>query len=61
MPAGVSIPLPYARVDVLVDNDGRFAILELELTEPSLFFDWAPGAPDRYARVLVELAEAARS
>lgn len=59
--AGVSLPLPYARVDVLVDNDGRFSILELELTEPSLFFDWAPGAPDRYARVLVELAEAARS
>lgn len=54
--AGVAMPLPYARVDVLVDNDGRFSILELELAEPSVFFDWAPGAPLRYAKVLVELA-----
>lgn len=53
--AGVTMPLPYARVDVLVDNSGAFSILELELTEPSLFFTWAPGAADRYAKVLVEL------
>lgn len=59
--AGVEQPLPYARVDVLTDNDGEWSILELELTEPSLFLDWADGAADRYAKVLVELAEAARS
>lgn len=61
--AGVPLPLPYARVDVLVDNDGDVAVLELELVEPSLFFGFAdePGgaeAAGRFARVLVGMATA---
>lgn len=54
--AEIELPLAYARVDVLVDNEGRYSILELELVEPSLFFAWSDGGADRYATVLVELA-----
>ena len=45
---------------VIREEEIEAGSLELELTEPSLFFDWAPGAPDRYARVLVELADRTR-
>ena len=40
----------YARVDLLRDTDGSPCVLELELTEPSLFFATAPGSAARYAR-----------
>lgn len=39
----------YARVDLLRDANGSPCVLELELTEPSLFFLHAEGAADRYA------------
>lgn len=53
--AAVSTPLTYARVDVLRDNDGGLSILELELIEPSVFFDFAPaGSAERFARVITE-------
>jgi len=42
----VGQPLLYARVDG-VDRDGRFMLMELELTEPSLFLD--PSAAVRLA------------
>ncbi len=45
-------PLAYARIDLVDDDAGYPVILELELTEPSLFFALAPGAADRYAEVL---------
>jgi hypothetical protein len=38
-------PLLYARLDFLKDLDGRFALNELELIEPSLFFRHSPDAP----------------
>jgi glutathione synthase/RimK-type ligase-like ATP-grasp enzyme len=41
--------LLYARVDVIPGADGAPLLVELELTEPSLFFGWAPGAADRFA------------
>ncbi|NUU21150.1 MAG: hypothetical protein HOV68_06485 [Streptomycetaceae bacterium] len=41
--------LLYARVDVIPDADGRPVVLELELTEPSLFLRYADGAPERFA------------
>ncbi|MGN6607017.1 MAG: ATP-grasp domain-containing protein [Jatrophihabitans sp.] len=44
------VPL-YARVDLLPSPDGP-VIIELELTEPSLFLQHAPGAADRFASVL---------
>ena len=44
--------LAYARVDLLPSADGP-KLLELELTEPSLFFDYAPGSADRFAATLL--------
>ncbi|KFN50210.1 hypothetical protein P873_07585 [Arenimonas composti TR7-09 = DSM 18010] len=41
-------PLAYARVDLLPSEDGP-QLLELELTEPSVFLPWAPGAAARFA------------
>lgn len=46
-------PLPYARVDLIRDTDGAPRLLELELCEPSLFFDHAPGSADAFVRLLV--------
>ena len=43
-------PLLYARVDLVRDGDGRPRLMELELIEPSLFFDQAPGSAERLAR-----------
>lgn len=50
------MPLSYARVDLLQDADGSPCLLELELTEPSLFFAYGPGSADRFARVLLGMA-----
>ena len=45
--------LLYARIDLIRDAHGRPVLLELELTEPSLFFAQAPGAADRFVSALV--------
>lgn len=42
-------PLPYARIDLIRDDAGNSRLLELELTEPSLFFAQAPGSVERFA------------
>ena len=42
-------PLLYARVDLIHDADGAPRVLELELTEPSLFFAHAAGSAARFA------------
>lgn len=44
--------LTYARIDLISDDDGNPRLLELELTEPSLFFAQAPGSAERLASVL---------
>ena len=38
--------LLYARLDFLRDLDNQFALNELEVIEPSLFFRHGPAAPD---------------
>ena len=43
----------YARVDLIRDAAGQPCLLELELVEPSLFFDQAPGATDRFVAALL--------
>jgi glutathione synthase/RimK-type ligase-like ATP-grasp enzyme len=48
-----ALPL-YARIDLVQDADGRPVVLELELTEPSLFLPQADGA----AATLVRAVEA---
>ena len=47
------VPL-YARVDLIRDQAGAPVLLELELTEPSLFFAQAPGAAERLAQAVTE-------
>lgn len=61
-----AIPFPrdellYARVDLVLDDDGDPAVLELELVEPSLMLPQAPvGAVDRMARAIVRVADGSR-
>ena len=47
-------PLAYARVDLIRDADGSPRLLELELTEPSLFFPFAEGSAARFAASLLK-------
>jgi glutathione synthase/RimK-type ligase-like ATP-grasp enzyme len=47
--------LAYARVDLVPDNRGQPLVIELELTEPSLFLAAATGAAERFADVLAAL------
>jgi len=46
-------PLPYARVDLIRDARGQPRLLELELTEPSLFFAESEGAAARFVAALL--------
>jgi hypothetical protein len=41
----------YARIDLLPGPDGP-ALVEVEVTEPSLFLTYADGAADRFAAAL---------
>jgi O-ureido-D-serine cyclo-ligase len=52
--AGTSEPLLYARVDLVPDADGDPMVLELELTEPSLFHAYAPGSAERFAAAIAK-------
>ncbi len=44
---GRSAELMYARVDLVTAADGSPLVIELELTEPSLFLPWSDGGADR--------------
>jgi glutathione synthase/RimK-type ligase-like ATP-grasp enzyme len=46
--------LLYARVDLIPSADGAPAVIELELTEPTLFLSYSPGAPERLAARVIE-------
>jgi hypothetical protein len=50
---GVDGTLPYARVDLIPDDEGNPVVLELELIEPSLFFAQAPGWVERFVDTIV--------
>jgi O-ureido-D-serine cyclo-ligase len=54
LPFGSS--LAYARVDLIRAADGTPVVLELELTEPSLFFAQAQGSAHRFAEMLMAYA-----
>ena len=43
----------YARIDMIRDDRGLPVILELEMTEPSVFFAHAPGSAERFAGALL--------
>jgi hypothetical protein len=49
---GAFEPPLYARVDGVV-ADGRFVLRELEVNEPGLGLDLAPGSADRFAEALL--------
>ncbi|HXG80493.1 MAG TPA: hypothetical protein VNJ05_01695 [Sphingomicrobium sp.] len=49
-PAGAA----YARVDMVRDNDGKLAIIELELIEPSLWLQHAPDGGESFVRAIRE-------
>ncbi|RIV36884.1 ATP-grasp domain-containing protein [Micromonospora radicis] len=46
--------LLYARVDLIPGPDGAPVLVELELTEPSLFLGYADGAADRLADAIAQ-------
>jgi hypothetical protein len=48
--------LAYARVDLIPDATGQPLLIELELTEPSLFLTHGPGSAARFATSLAKLA-----
>lgn len=47
--------LLYARVDLVRLNSGKLAVIELELIEPSLYFDYDERSPVRFAKALNEM------
>jgi O-ureido-D-serine cyclo-ligase len=51
-------PLLYARVDLIHDDAGTPCVLELELSEPSLFFAHAPRSAQRFAAAITARARA---
>ena len=50
-------PPLYARIDLIRDDAGRPVVLELELTEPSLFFVFGPGSERRFAEAVLARCE----
>jgi O-ureido-D-serine cyclo-ligase len=46
-------PLLYARVDLINDDTGSPRVLELELTEPSVFLAHARGAAERFVQAIM--------
>jgi hypothetical protein len=56
--AGLAGPITYARVDLFSAAGGEAVVSEVELIEPWLFLAYAPGAADRFARVLAALVGA---
>lgn len=47
--AALPEPTLYARLDVVRLGMGGFAVMELELIEPALYFRMGPGSADRFA------------
>ena len=59
IPAGAD-SVVYARVDLVPDAAGEPLLIELELTEPSLYLGYADGAAERFAGILAALAHQSR-
>ena len=47
--------LLYARVDIVILDDGSPAVMELELIEPSLYFSYDCDSPRQFAEALNEM------
>jgi RimK-like ATP-grasp domain len=57
----LSAELPYARIDFLRADDGRWLISEVELVEPGLYPGSVPEVVESYAAVVVALVRDVRS
>jgi hypothetical protein len=57
-PVAQRSPPLYARVDLLRDDRGAARVLEVELTEPSLFFAHSAGSAERFATAVARVAAA---
>lgn len=53
----VADPLLYARVDLVGDGAGGYALMELELIEPQLFLELAPDRGRAFARAVGKAAQ----
>lgn len=53
--------LLYTRIDLIQDDDGQPRLLELELSEPSLFFAHGAGSAERFAAAILARAQAVRT
>jgi hypothetical protein len=42
----------YARVDLVRNAEDKFVVMEVELIEPSLYFNMDPNSAERFARVV---------
>ncbi len=58
--AAAPAPATYARIDLIVGNDGALQVIELELIEPALFLAQAPEAGARLATAVRSAAERLR-
>jgi glutathione synthase/RimK-type ligase-like ATP-grasp enzyme len=47
----IKINLLYARIDLVRTKSNDFALIELELIEPSLYFNYDNESPKRFARI----------
>ena len=56
--AAADAELLYARVDLVRDLSGRPVLMELELVEPDLYLEYAPGSPERFAHAVGRAAAA---
>jgi len=54
--AGLPGPLLFARIDLVVGLDGAPALIEAELTEPSLYLAWDDGAATRLSDAIWQRA-----
>ena len=50
----------YARVDIVIGNDGSLQVIELELIEPALFLAQGPEGAEAFAKAVVSAAERSR-
>ncbi len=59
--AAAPAPAVYARVDMIEDNDGRLAIMELELIEPALFLHQSPASAALFGAAITSAVRALRA
>jgi glutathione synthase/RimK-type ligase-like ATP-grasp enzyme len=50
--AGLPVMPLYARVDGVITGTGAFCLIELEVNEPDLYFDYAPEQAARFAETI---------